>query len=150
MTDETKNTYEGYPQLRAVTRKDRVRMSGLIALFAEKSGNEALTKMLPKSRNEVEKPESKEAENKDKDPEKSSEEMYDMIKTVLNGMITWIENDVTEWFMDLIGCESIEAFDELPVDIEVYIIEQLMEQEAFSNFFLKASVIFNKARGLIK
>lgn len=139
MTEET-NEYEGYPQVRALTRKDRKKLSELIKAFAERSGNENITKMIPKATGDESETESKEMD---------TDQMYDLIKSIIAGLFEWVEEDVTKWFMELIGCQNQEEYDALGFDIEMYILDEMWKQKGFSNFFIKASELFKKVRGSI-
>lgn len=132
----TENQSAEYPEVRELTRKDRKKLSELIKDFAEKSGNEKLTSMLPGASG-------KESEGGDD----SNDQAYELIKSVMHGLIEWVEDDVTKWFMDLIGIDNREAYDNLPFDIEVHIIDQLIAQKGFNNFFTRASALYKKIRG---
>jgi len=142
MTEETKSGE--YPKVRALTRKDRKKLSELIKAFAERSGNIELTKMLPKAQSE----DGKESDGKE-NSEVNNDEIYDLVKSVIAGLFQWVEEDVTAWFMELIGVTDKNAYDSLPFDIEVHIIDELLKQKGFSNFFLRASELYKKVRGSI-
>jgi len=140
MSEETKS--EEYPEVRALTRKDRKKLSELIKAFAERSGNIELTKMLPQQKGE-------DGKENGKESEVNNDEVYDLIKSVIAGLFQWVEDDVTAWFMELIGVTDRAAYDNLPFDIEVHIIDELLKQKGFSNFFMRASELYKKVRGSI-
>ena len=142
MTDEKK--YEGYPAVRALTRKDRKKLSDLIKAFAERSGNSKLTSMLPGLPKAQAKGEAAPAGG---EAGESSEQAYELIKSVMQGLLEWVEEDVTAWFMDLTGVTDRTAYDALPFDIEVYIIDRLFAEKGFHNFFTRASELYKKIRG---
>ncbi len=127
----------GYPDVRDLTRKDRKKLSELIKLFAERSGNTKLIEMLPGQK----------GENKDKGKKIDTDQTYELIKSVMQSLLDWVEDEVTAWFMDLIGCTDREKYDSLPFDIEVHIIGQLVSQKGFNNFFSQASALYKKIRG---
>lgn len=131
----TKKIENDYPEVRELTRKDRKKLSDLIKLFAERSGNIKLTEMLPGQKGE------------DKDDEVKTDKAYDLIKSVMQSLLDWVEDELTEWFMDLIGVTDREQYDNLPFDIEVHIIDKLIAQKGFSNFFSRASALYKKIRG---
>jgi hypothetical protein len=137
MNKENKNEY---PDVRVLTRKDRKKLSELIKLFAERSGNIELTKMLPGSKGDG-KPEA------DAQAEPATDQIYDLVKSVMSGLLEWVEAEVAEWFMDLIGVTDRDVYDALPFDIEVYIIDQLIAQKGFNNFFSRASALYKTIRG---
>jgi len=134
----TKENKEEYPDVRVLTRKDRKKLSELIKLFAERSGNMELTKMLPGSKADDE---------ADAQAEPATDQIYDLVKSVMAGLIEWVEAEVAEWFMDLIGCTDRDAYDALPFDIEVHIIDELIKQKGFNNFFTRASALYKLIRG---
>jgi len=144
MTEKTAEQSE-YPEVRVLTRKDRKKLSELIKAFAERSGSSELTKMIPGTAKA--KPEG-DAE-KDEGDDETAEKTYELIKTVMDGLLTWVEEDVTTWFMDLVGVKDKEAYDNLPFDIEVYIVDSLIKQKGFNNFFLRLSALYRKVRGSI-
>jgi len=124
----------GYPEIRKLTRKDRKTLSSLIQSFAERSGNSKLAEMIPSSK-------------KEEEEEQGTEKIYDLMKSVMSGVLEFAEEELAEWFMNLTGIENREEYDSLPFDIEVNILEQMFAQKGFSNFFSKASELFRKIRG---
>ena len=134
---DAENRTEEYPQVRALTRKDRKKLSELIKAFAERSGNVDLTKMLPGQKGD--------ADGKEKEPD--TDKVYDLIKSVMDGLLQWVEEDLNEWFMELIGVTDRDVYDSMPFDIEVRIIDSLIAQKGFNNFFSRASALYKKIRG---
>lgn len=130
-----KKSKASYPEVRELTRKDRKKLSELIKAFAERSGNIKLTEMLPGQK----------ADEKKKGVD--TDKIYDLVKSVMDGLLKFVEDELVIWFMDLIGETNREKFDTLPFDIEVYIIDQLIAQEGFNNFFSRASALYKKIRG---
>lgn len=144
MSKENEYPVEEYPKVRALKLKDRKILSSLIKKFAEKSDNSKIMELVPSAGKPQE---NKTEENETEENEVLSPELYNTIKSVLTSLIEWVDEDVSEWFMDLIGVKSIEEYENLPMDIEIYIIEALCRQKGFKNFFLKASELFKKMRG---
>ena len=140
MNEENEN---GYPEVRELTRKDRKKLSELIKAFAERSGNIKLTEMLPGRKGDAEK-----SEDAGKDTESGNDQVYELIKSVMDGLIAWTEEELAEWFMDLVGVTDRDAWDDMPFDIEVYIIDQLLAQKGFNNFFTRAWGLYKKIPGL--
>lgn len=134
-----------YPNVRQLTRKDRRKLSELIKDFANHSGNKKLTEMIPG----VKKTEAKTGEDvkEGTKADDTTEQAYELIKSVMQGLLEWVEDDVTVWFMDLIGVTDRDKYDNLPFDIEVHIIDSLINQKGFNNFFMKASHLYKKIRG---
>jgi len=137
MSKEKQNSE--YPAIRVLTRKDRKTLSGLIQKLAERSGNIKLTEMIPAAT-------AKKGEGEE-EPAVDTDKIYELVKSVLAGLLEWVEDDVTAWFMDLVGIADREAYDALPFDIEANIIEQLISQKGFNNFFSRASALYKKIRG---
>ncbi len=133
---------EGYPPVRVLTRKDRKKLSELIKLFAERSDNIDLTSMLPDRKGGGD----AKAEG-DTKAEPDTDQIYDLIKSVMTGLITWVEDEVSLWFMDLVGITDRDEYDALPFDIEVHIIDALISQKGFNNFFERASALYKTIRG---
>lgn len=129
------DTDKKYPDVRELTRKDRKKLSELIKVFAERSGNIKLTEMLPGQK------------GKDEVAETDTDKVYTLIKSVMQGLLEWVEDEVTLWFMELINVADREKYDKLPFDIEVHIIDSLIAQKGFNNFFSRASVLYKKIRG---
>lgn len=131
-----------YPKVRALTRLDRKKLSALIKDFADRSGNSKITSMLPGA-----KPTKAEA-SEDAEAEDDNEKVYELIKSVMQGLLEWVEEDLNKWFMELIGETDQSKYDAMPFDIEVHIIDALISQGAFNNFFMRASALYKRIRGL--
>jgi len=140
----TEKTEFEYPKIRDLTRKDRRKLSELIQAFANRSGNIRLTEMVPAA-----KPDGSDSGD-EAAPDAETDQLYETIKNVLDGIIEWAEAEVAAWFMDLIGCQDRAEYDAMPFDIEVNIIDQLMDKKGFTGFFSQASGLYNKIRGLIE
>lgn len=134
---------DGYPEVRAVTRADCKKFSELVKEFADKSGNKKLLDLSPLAKPAIAEEESDEATTK----ERQTDELYDVIKNVLESFFKWVHDDVTSWFMQLVECENLEEFDALPFDVDMYIIEQLLSQKGFEGFFLRAWGLYNRILG---
>lgn len=134
---------EEYPEIRELTRRDRKTLSRLIQAFANRSGNINITEMVPAA-----KPES--SEGKEATKEEENAKIYDLIKNIMDGIIEWAEDELAVWFMDLIGYSDRDAYDALPFDVELHILNQLMEKKGFTGFFSQASGLYSKIRGLIE
>jgi len=139
---EPANKTEEYPAVRVLTRKDRKKLSELIKAFAERSGSKELTKMIPGQKGE--------ADDDEEGKEDTSEKIYELVKSVMDGLLLWVEEDLNKWFMDLINVTDREVYDKMPFDIEVHIIDSLLKQKGFHNFFTRASALFKRVRGSIK
>lgn len=129
-------TEKSYPEIRELTRADRVKLSELIESLAEKSGDVKITELVPRA--------AKAGDGDTVDTDK----VYDLIKSVIGGLLKWCNEDLTAWFMDITGVQTIDEFNALPFDVDTHIIDQLIQRESFKNFFLTASELYKKIRGL--
>jgi len=134
---EKEKVKEGYtyPKVRELTRKDRVKLSELIKLFAERSGSIKLTGMLPGQK------------GKDKKKKDDTDQIYALIKSLMQQFLDFVEEELTTWFMELIDVTDRDAYDNMPFDIELRIIDQLMAQEGFDHFFTRAWEMYRKIPG---
>ena len=128
----------GYPAVRELTQNDREILSGLIEVFVDRSGNIKLTEMLPKQKGK---------DDDTKNKEVTADQTYELIKSVMQSLLGWVKDEVTVWFMDLVGVNDRVEYGRLPFDIEIYIINQIIAQEGFNNFFSQASELYKKIRG---
>lgn len=127
-----------YPAIRVLTRKDRKKLSELIKAFAERSGNVKLTQMIPRQQK---------SGTEEETEDQGNDKIYELVKSVMDGLLEFVEEDLTAWFMDLTGITDRAAYDGLPFDIEVHIIDQMIAQKGFNNFFSRASALYKKIRG---
>lgn len=125
-------------KIRKLCRKDRKTLTGLITKFVDKTGQQNLISMIPSENG------AKEEETEDKNPK----EMLLFTFQLLTDMVKHIDGEITPWFADLIGV-SADKFDELPFDVEVDIIDQLISSTKFVDFFFKVSQVRNKIKDLV-
>lgn len=130
--------------VRDLTRMDRVKLTLLIQKFVDISGTDSLVKMVPSS-GEVSGEEKEEtAETRGSATAELLESAYGLIEQ----MLTVIDSDMANWFCELIGV-SREAYDALPFDIEVQVIEGIILQKGFGDFFTRGSRVFSKIKQLV-
>lgn len=145
---------DGYPEVRLVTRKDRRTLSALIKRLAERSGESGLLGMIPATPPATAAPIDA-TEPATAAPVESADgavtpadQIYDLVRRVFDGLIGWAEEDLAAWFRDLTSATA-EEYDDLPFDVEIHIIDRLLSQAGFKNFFSRASELAKKIRGLI-
>lgn len=132
----TKSKSEVKVKIRKLCRKDRKTLTELITKFVAKTGQHDLVSMVPNS-------------GDDKDTvDKNPKEMMLFIFKMLTDMVKHIDGEITPWFADLIGVPEDE-FDELPFDVEVDIIDQLISSAKFVDFFFKVSQVRKKIKDLV-
>ncbi len=128
--------------VRKLKRKDRVVLAQLIKKFADVAGSDSIVNMVPPSSSK-----GGDTEDTEKSKKDATAEVLETAFTLLEQMLQVIEDDVSEWFCKLIGV-SREAYDDLAFDIEVQIIEQIVSQKGFEDFFLTGSRVLNKIKNL--
>jgi hypothetical protein len=128
------NNVEREYKIRPLKRKDRKTVSAMIAKMADKLGNTGILNLISSATTTT-----KSADGEKKQNDNSISIGIEIIKL----LITTLEDDVTAWFADLIGV-SIADFDELPIDIEIQIIEQLRKAPEVGVFFSGASRQFKE------
>lgn len=123
-------------KVRKLKVKDRVVLTGLIKKFADLTDSKNLVGIVPSF-------------DKKEDVEKDdTAEVLELAFNVLESMIKVINVDVMEWFSDLINVKR-EKFEDLPIDTEIIIIEQIIKQDNFKNFFLTGSRLLKEIKGLV-
>lgn len=124
-------------KIRKLKRKDRVVLASMIKKLAEKIGSNKLLNMIVA---DVSATETKESD------EKSESQFIQVGVELLRTMIDTLEEEAAAWFADLCSVTP-EAFDDLPFDIEIQIINQIAESEEAANFFTGASHLYSKIKG---
>lgn len=127
-------------KIRRLTRKDRKRFSKLIVKLTEITGSEDLINMVPSSN-----------EDSSEDESSKSEQTANTLQfafNLLEGFLKFIEEDVTEWFMDLVSITDQAEYDNLDFDIEVEIISQITLSKGFEGFFLKGLQAVKRMKSL--
>lgn len=124
-------------KIRKLKRKDRETLSDLLQKFAEKVGNDQILNIIDSTTSESQK------ENTDESKAIFNKKMITLAIDILKQILDVLDNDVKPFFADLIGCE-VSDFDNQDFDVEIQIIEQLVEDKNFVNFFTGASRLYNK------
>ena len=66
---------------------------------------------------------------------------------LFNNLLEFLEEDVTEWFADLLEVDIETFMKEAPFEIEILIIEQLMDEKGkFKSFLAGASKLYNSIK----
>lgn len=128
-------------KIRKLTRKDRVTLTNLIKKFVNISGADSLVNMASSSVT----PSGAEGEESAKD---STSEILETAFTLIEQMLEVIETDVTDWFCKLINVEK-KDYDDLGFDVETEIIEQIISQKGFVDFFSRGSRVVKKIKALV-
>lgn len=126
-------------QIRKLTVKDRKIFTGLIKKLVEKTGEKDLLKLI-KSSSEI---------SEDEPVDNKNSFAISIAIKIFNSLLDVLNEEVTEWFSDLIGI-SKEEFDKLPLNTELEIIKQIIESEDFVSFLSTASSIYKKIEELRK
>lgn len=122
-------------KIRELKRKDRKTVAAMIKKLADKVGTNGLLNII------VSDPSSTTTDTPVKKDDVFTRIGVELIKMLLDVL----EDDVAAWFSDLIG-KSPEEFDEMPFDVEMIIIEQLMEAQEANSFFTRALRAYSKIK----
>jgi hypothetical protein len=117
--------------IRELTRKDRKTLSNLILKATEKMEDESLLNMISSTAKTK-------SENKSNDAIKIGIHIVKML-------FEFVEDGVVEWFADLIGV-TVEDFDNLPIDVELQIVKQIIESPDSERFFTTALHLFSMTK----
>ena len=124
-------------KIRELKRRDRKVLAAMIKKLVDKIGDKSVLNLMVTDSTATagDKPE-------------SQKDVFSRIGIELvKMMIEVIESDVAVWFADLLGVTA-EQFDDMPFDIELIVIEQLMEAEESNRFFTIASRLSSRTRAL--
>ena len=120
-------------KIRPLKRKDRKTISNMILNLVDKLGDDSVLSIISIKDSGGEKKE----ESKNFDPYIKTG--FELIKL----MFQVIEDDCAKWFADLLQVKP-EELDDLPFDVEMQIIQQIMEAPEVGNFFSIASGQYKK------
>jgi predicted CopG family antitoxin len=127
-----------YPKLRKLKRKDRKKFGALIVQLQEKTGNKSLTEMIPSA--------PKEGEG-DEEMVNTAARIAEMALGLLSTLLQYLDEEMGVWFMSILSIEDEDEFDDMPFDIEVYVIEELLGAKEFTNFFARGSRLYKRISG---
>ena len=126
-------------KIRPLTVKDRKKLSSLIQKLSEKVGGQSWMNLISSQVTKMK-------ENPENDGEDTGNEDYIQIGLkVLRNVLEILEEETQEWFSDLIGV-TIDEFLDLPIDTEIEIIDQIINAQEASSFFIKALQLFNRIK----
>jgi len=123
-------------KIRALTVRDRKRLSALVQQLATTIGDRSLVNMISSQI-------AKKAEVQESGP--AEEDYVQVGLTILRKLLEVLEDETHDWFSDLIGVTR-EQFVDLPFDTEALIIEQIVEANEVSSFFTKALQLFSRIK----
>lgn len=129
--------------LRPLTRKDRRVFGNLLVKLVEKTGRKGLREMVPSTNVNNEKG------YIEADEVTRNAKILEMAFGLLEGMLSFLDDDLSEWFVDLVNeVETIDDFDKLGFNADLDVIGLLLEKEDFIDFFSKGSLVYNGIKGL--
>jgi len=126
----------GNTTIRPLQRKDRVYLSDLIVKLTEVSKDDSILSVFQL------------AQSKDK-KDSDSKAIVELGISIIKKIYELLQADFCKWLCDLIGATQ-EEFDEMPFDIEIKIIKQIVEREEFVSFFVTASELSSMSKKLKK
>jgi hypothetical protein len=128
-------------KIRKLTRKDRKTFTSLIQKLALSLKNDEILDLIKHGVT------SEKESKKDPGKEQDVRVWAKLGVELLNNILDTLDKECAEWFADLIGVTQ-EEFDNLPMDIEIKIIDQLMSCEEIDNFFESALQLRSMISGL--
>jgi uncharacterized protein YjgD (DUF1641 family) len=114
--------------IRPLIRKDRKRVTAMIKKVITETRDEAIQNLISS--------ESPQVEN-ETEAEHWGVTITDIGVDILVKGIEFLDDDIGEWFADLLGV-SMEEFDKMPADIEIQVFKQIKERPEASAFFTRA------------
>jgi hypothetical protein len=130
-------------KVRPLIQRDRVTLAAMIRKLVEKVGTSDLLNIMVRDEKAIG---SAQAQTPGTKAETPKDKFTKLGIKVINLMIDAIEEDLRAWFADLIGVTP-EAFQSLPIDIEIRIINQLMDAPEANDFFAGALRLSKKMQG---
>lgn len=126
-------------KIRELKYKDRRKLSELIRKLSEKLGDNSLLNQIQSD-----------PDNVKEDSKSDDKAVTQMGMNLFNKLIQFLEDDISEWFCDLIDVDLETYMNDAPFDIELTIINQLMEDKGqFRSFLAGASKLYNSILGSV-
>lgn len=126
--------------IRKLKYSDRRKLSAMIKKLSEKFNDNSLLQLIQSDPNKREK---KEIENDNDD----NSRFIKLGINLFNTLIQFLEDDITEWFSDLIGVDVETYMNDAPFDIEIIIINQLTADGGeFKSFLSGASKLYKSIK----
>lgn len=122
-------------KIRSLKRSDRKRLTAMIEQLAEKIGSDEILNMIS----------SVVSGKKVSNSSDSDENIISLGIQVINLLRKFLEEEFSEWLASLVD-KSIEELDDMPFDVEVQIIEQVVNATEFTGFFSGASRLVKKIK----
>ncbi len=119
-------------KIRPLLRSDRKKLTAMIESLAVKFGSTELLNLISST-------------IKTDKENNSGSSVAGVGIQVINLLREFLEDDFCNWLAELIN-KTPEEFNNLPFDIEVQIIEQIVNAPEFENFFTGASRLANKIK----
>jgi hypothetical protein len=123
-------------KIRELKRKDRRILAEMIRKLADKIGDKSLLNLMVTD---------SEASASDPAAVGKKDQFSKIGIEIVKLLIETLETDVSAWFADLLGV-TVEQFDEMPFDVELQIIDQLISAEESNRFFTTASQLSSRMR----
>jgi len=120
-------------RIRPLLKKDQRVVSGLLSKLADQFSRDNIREVIS-SANEI-------AMAGD-DGESGKAHVIEVFVRIFRDCMTMLREDVEAWFADLIGVTP-EQYQELPIDIDMHVMNQLQEAPEVQRFFTGASRLFN-------
>jgi hypothetical protein len=124
-------------KIRELKRKDRVTLAAMIRKMVDKIGDQKILNLMV----------SDTSQEKTSEANVSKDQFSKIGIEIIKLLLETIEGDVTVWFSDLLSV-TVEQFDDMPIDIELQVIDQIISAPEANRFFTSASQLYSKTRKL--
>jgi hypothetical protein len=125
-------------KIRPLIRKDRVVLTAMIEKMVGKVGNRSIMHLISSEQSEP---------VEGGGEKKSPDDVYSKVgMSILRQLLEVVEDDFVSWLRSLVN-KTAEEFDNLPFDIELDIIEQIVESKWAADFFTRALRLAKKTQG---
>jgi hypothetical protein len=122
--------------IRELVYADRRKLSEMIRKLSVRIGDDSLMNQI------VSNPKKHESEEPGNDSH-----LVKVGLNLFNQLLQFLEDDITEWFADLVGVTVDTYLAEAPFDIEITIIDQLMDEKGkFRTFLFGASKLYKRIK----
>jgi hypothetical protein len=127
-------------KIRELKRRDRVVLAAMIRKMVDKIGDQKILNLMV----------SDSSQEKTKEVNDPPKDQFSIIGIkIIKLLLETLEQDVSAWFADLLSV-TIEQLDDMPLDVELQVIDQIISAPEANRFFTSASQLFSKTRGLAR
>jgi hypothetical protein len=127
-------------KIRELKRKDRKTLAAMIKKMVDKIGDQRILNLMVTETSDN-------VQSNKAEPNQPKDQFSKIGIEIIKLLMETLEEEVSVWFADLLGV-TIEQLDDMPVDIELVVIDQLISAPEANRFFTSASLLFKRTREL--